>query len=99
MCNERIIEQNVQVFLFRLEFFGGLLHRMQVREVELKPDALLPRLSFQVLNSLFHFLLVSCTNVDFGIVGEQALRKAIECERDLVSTLRSRYLGYLFAYT
>ena len=58
-----------------VEFLCGSLYCLQIRQIELEEDPLLPGFLLQLLDRLFGLSLTPSRDIDFGIMYEECLYK------------------------
>ena len=56
-----------------VEFLCGSLHCLQIRQIELEEDSLLPSFLLKLLDGLFCLSLTPSRDVDFGVMGQECL--------------------------
>ena len=58
-----------------VEFLCGSLHCLQIRQIELEEDTLLPSFLLKLFDGLFRLFLAPSRDVDFGVMCEKGLYK------------------------
>ena len=58
-----------------VEFLCGSLHCLQIRQIELEEDSLLPSFLLKLLYGLYRLSLTPSRDVDFSVMCEQCLYK------------------------